>query len=346
MSKIILSICIPTYNREKYLVHTLDSIIGQLNDDPACGVEICISDNASSDNTATLVKEYIKRYPHIVYFRWQHNMGADRNYLKVVEMASGEYCWLFGSDDVMMPGALRRVLAEIETQPDIVLYERAESDRELAREPISIRWTAIQDDYDFDSIRERDRYLHYLSSCHSFGGLFSYLSVIVFRRSCWNQIEGKDRFAGSAYVHVHILLEILKRGAVFHYRTAVVVLCRTGNDSFLSEQSLVGNYRRIQLDIDGYLKISSYVFGFDSEEYHLIRSLVGRSLPISGLAKYKLAFIMMADNDASKKINRILMANGFVWKYFFMRIIEIQPFPILLKMLSQFIAKARAIASK
>lgn len=318
MNKILLSICIPTYNRELYLASTLESIVSQLDEYTRSKVEICISDNASSDDTEALVEEYRKKHPHIVFYRWPQNMGADRNYLRVVEIANGEFCWLFGSDDVMMPGAITRVLAELETQPDIVLYDRAESDHLLNGEPVITSWTDFPGDYDFDSLKERGRFRRYLASCRSFSALFSYLSVIVFRNKRWQAIEFKDRFVGSAYVHMHILLEILQQGAVFHYRRAVVALCRTGNDSFLSDDSLAGHYRRIKLDVDGYREIPMHVFGCDSEEYQLIHSMVGRNLPISGLMKYKLGFNRLGDFEASKKMDRMLFVNGFQFKYFWM----------------------------
>lgn len=320
-----LSICIPTYNRERFLAETLESIVGQLDGDIRDTVEICVSDNASTDGTEGLVREYAGRHPNMVYHRWPENMGADRNYLKVVDIAHGEFCWLFGSDDVMVPGAVRRVLAEIDTQPDIVLYERAESDKELASEPKCTRWTAIRDDYDFETIGERDRYLHYLAECSSFGGLFSYLSVIVFRRARWVATADKDRFVGTAYVHAHILLNMLKQGARFHYRTAVVVLCRTGNDSFLTDDSIVGNYRRIRLDIDGYREIPGHVFGIDSEEFHLIRRLLAKNLPLSGLLKYKLVFLRMGDRESSRRMNRLMSANGFTMKHFLLMLLDKRP---------------------
>lgn len=331
-----LSICIPTYNRERFLADTLESIISQLDNDIRSSVEICISDNASTDNTEDLVKKYSKGHPHIVYYKWQQNMGADRNYLKVVEIAHGEFCWLFGSDDVMMPGAIKCVLAELETQPDVVLYERSESNIELCSKPTYPLWTTLPGDFDFDSVHERDRFLQYLTSCRSFGGLFSYLSVIVFKRLRWHSIANKDRFVGSAYVHVHVLLEILKQGAAFHYRSAVVVLCRIGNDSFLSDESISGNYRRIRLDVDGYREIPGYVFGVDSEEYQLIRSLVARCLPVFGLMKYKLAFLRMGDNESSAKMNRMLLANGFIFKHLCLKLLDNRVLLIVFTLLSRF----------
>jgi glycosyltransferase involved in cell wall biosynthesis len=81
----LITICIPTYNREKFLPETLDSIIEQdgFNIDD---IEIVISDNASVGNTATIVQEYQKKYKNIKYFRNDENIGSDRNILKVMQL--------------------------------------------------------------------------------------------------------------------------------------------------------------------------------------------------------------------------------------------------------------------
>jgi abequosyltransferase len=74
MEKIpLISICIPTYNRKKYLKQCLDSIVNQ-----DCftenQIEIIISDNDSNDNTEKLVKEYQINYKNIKYFINDNNI--------------------------------------------------------------------------------------------------------------------------------------------------------------------------------------------------------------------------------------------------------------------------------
>ena len=56
----LLSICIPTYNREKYLQDTLESIVSQDIFKNTNDVDIVISDNASTDGTRELVEKYLK----------------------------------------------------------------------------------------------------------------------------------------------------------------------------------------------------------------------------------------------------------------------------------------------
>ena len=128
-----LSICIPTYNREKYLKQLLDCIERQLQDIEKNIVEICVSDNASTDNTKQVIQQYQQKYNNITYFRWDKNMGADMNYLKVVEIAHGKYCWLFGSDDFMIDGAIKKMLEQIKEDCDIYLCDSVKCDINMNR---------------------------------------------------------------------------------------------------------------------------------------------------------------------------------------------------------------------
>jgi glycosyltransferase involved in cell wall biosynthesis len=55
--EILLSICIPTYNRATYLKICLDSIMQQMHTDYP--IEIIVSDNFSTDNTLNVVSEFL-----------------------------------------------------------------------------------------------------------------------------------------------------------------------------------------------------------------------------------------------------------------------------------------------
>ncbi len=99
-----ISICIPTYNRAKYLTNCLDSIIHNktfLNQN----IEVCVSDNCSQDETKDVVAEAKKKID-INYNRNKNNLGIPKNFIKVVDMAKGEFIWLIGDDDLLMPDAL------------------------------------------------------------------------------------------------------------------------------------------------------------------------------------------------------------------------------------------------
>lgn len=115
-----LSICIPTFNRAHCLVNCLNSI--RLN----IGInkidyEICISDNGSSDDTQKVVNEFRSNIK-IKYFRFDQNRGRVSNYLKVIEIADGDFIWLLGDDDLLLPNALMTVCELIKANEDVDFF--------------------------------------------------------------------------------------------------------------------------------------------------------------------------------------------------------------------------------
>jgi len=104
-----LSICIPTYNRAELLENCLQSIISNVTS-ARFDYEVCVSDNCSGDKTEEVV---CRAQENIVikYNKNKSNLGRVRNYLNVVDMAEGEFIWLVGDDDLLMPLAIEKVVA-------------------------------------------------------------------------------------------------------------------------------------------------------------------------------------------------------------------------------------------
>jgi len=101
---ILLSICIPTYNRSASLINCLNSIyIASKNS--AIKFEVCISDNNSKDNTLNTIRRFKKKLP-IKFHTLSENKGRVFNYVSVIKMASGKFAWLIGDDDLLLPSAL------------------------------------------------------------------------------------------------------------------------------------------------------------------------------------------------------------------------------------------------
>jgi Glycosyltransferases involved in cell wall biogenesis len=259
-----ISICIPTYNREAYLKQALDSIIRQLTPETKGKIEICVSDNASADNTKKLIEEYKNLYPHITYFRSDINMGADRNYLKASEIANGKYCWFLGSDDIINAGALSSMLKEINTDDDIYLFNRTECNIAMIpfKERKFLSKSTTTRTFEFGT---PEKMKIYLDSCTVLGSLFSYLSSIVVKKTKWDAIDYDESFTGTAYSHVFMLVSILTKSATLKYIDKSFVSCRLGvEDSFAS--NIVD---RIMLDINGYKKIfNSLLYDIEKKELY------------------------------------------------------------------------------
>jgi len=105
-----LSICIPTYNRAKYLADTLESIVRQKEFGE---IEVVVSDNCSSDRTRDVALEYANQFPeNIVYSRNETNL-LDGNFPKALSLGRGEFLKLLNDTAPLRPGALERMLATI-----------------------------------------------------------------------------------------------------------------------------------------------------------------------------------------------------------------------------------------
>lgn len=105
----LLSIAIPTYNRAACLRELLSVLAEQLKNNEE-RVELIISDNASPDETPTVVKDFISRGLQVRYMRNTENIGPDANFLQCFEQARGKYVWLFSDDDLIVPGGVAKVV--------------------------------------------------------------------------------------------------------------------------------------------------------------------------------------------------------------------------------------------
>jgi glycosyltransferase involved in cell wall biosynthesis len=115
-----ISICIPTYNRAAHLRNCLHSIILN-NKKSAIDFEVCVSDNCSTDETEKIVRQ-AQSSIGIKYQKNPGNLGLAGNFLKVVGMAEGEFVWILGDDDLMMPNALEELNGLIGGHPDVDFF--------------------------------------------------------------------------------------------------------------------------------------------------------------------------------------------------------------------------------
>ena len=240
-----LSICVPTYNREFFLKVLLDSIISQANPDE---VQIAIADNASSDQTMALVENIRLNYPNIVYFRWPQNVGPDRNFMKAMEIANGDYCWLMGSDDYVPAEAIKNILARLR-DADVYLIGRTEADFHLKKlqDRCWLNENAPDQEFDFSSKKE---IIKYFNACRGLGGAFSFISSLIVKRESWARFPCEEKFIGMLFSHVSVVLSMVMSGCKLSYIKEPLVVCRSGNDSFFTD-----GVQRGLIDLRGYRQL-------------------------------------------------------------------------------------------
>lgn len=112
-----VSIGLPVFNGEKYLKEALDSILAQTYSD----FELIISDNASTDCTQQICREYATKDSRIRYYCNENNLGAPKNFNRVFELSSSEYFKWAAYDDLLAPEYLEKCVDVLDKNPSIVL---------------------------------------------------------------------------------------------------------------------------------------------------------------------------------------------------------------------------------
>jgi glycosyltransferase involved in cell wall biosynthesis len=112
-----LSIGLPVYNGGRYLAKSFDALLGQSYGD----FELIVSDNASTDDTADICRDYESRDARIRYYRQPRNIGSSPNHNFVVELARGELFKWASYDDLYARELLARCVEALDERPDAVL---------------------------------------------------------------------------------------------------------------------------------------------------------------------------------------------------------------------------------
>lgn len=116
MSKLV-SVCIPTYNRSNSLKRAIKNILAQTYTE----IEILISDNCSTDETASLCESLIKENNKIKYFRQLSNIGPTANFEFVRKKSKGEYFIWHSDDDYLENDYIEKCVSEFEKNEDLIL---------------------------------------------------------------------------------------------------------------------------------------------------------------------------------------------------------------------------------
>lgn len=114
MRTVRVSVCIATYNGEKFIKRQLESIISQLDE---CD-EVVISDDGSTDATLQIVKSFNSPLIRVLDNKLKH--GYTGNFENVLNEAKGEYVFLSDQDDEWAPNKVEKCLECLKTYDFVV----------------------------------------------------------------------------------------------------------------------------------------------------------------------------------------------------------------------------------
>lgn len=123
MIKTKLDIVLITFNRKPFLKETLDVLLSESS--PINDFDITILDNASTDGTGELIKEYLLKYSNLKYIKNTKNIGGCANIAKaLVEVPQKEYVWVLCDNDTYDWDAWKDVECGIEQNFDVVMTRK------------------------------------------------------------------------------------------------------------------------------------------------------------------------------------------------------------------------------
>jgi glycosyltransferase involved in cell wall biosynthesis len=113
----LLSIAITTYNRSKWLRHSLSRLVDATRPWRDV-VEVVVCDNASTDETPDVVRQYLGE-PNFSAHRNATNVGMLGNLGATARASHGAFVWMLGDDDLLIDGAIENVLEGLASHPEV-----------------------------------------------------------------------------------------------------------------------------------------------------------------------------------------------------------------------------------
>lgn len=222
MSNPFLSICIPTFNRSPYLCKTLDAIVSEPLFQETDEIEIIVSDNASTDDTPSLMSRFCSTYPgKIQYLRLTEPIDSHFNFQNALDHGRGEYLKLLNDNTLFRLGMLRKLYDNIKLHPDGDVF--LTNHKTCHSEPEK-RITTVNEAVDYGSF------------------FITWISSYTYRRRSYASLPEPFRYYMYYFPQVDIYFRILKDGGVSY----------TFNESYFERQGVTYNLKvRNEADIYG-----------------------------------------------------------------------------------------------
>ncbi|MCF7843484.1 glycosyltransferase family 2 protein [Candidatus Gracilibacteria bacterium] len=295
MSKKILSICIPTYNRAECLKDCLNSIFYQLKNEQVLEkIEVVISDNASTDNTTEIVKSFQKQFNNILYFKNEKNLGFDRNLAKTVRESGGKYCLTIGDDDAFFDDVILFIIKRLETE-SIPFYglNGWGYDNNLKETVLPHPNLNIQEDQKYEKLSD---FVKSIKKYEDIVGIFTGMSTQLFLREKWADYKNKDEYLDTQVAHMFILLTIFK-DLPYTQIAKPIIKTRSSNVRWVTMTGLETAQRRVVGTVSGLkwirgkfdLPISNTkinVYFYVREYWFTFKEIIKRTLEITGFSYF------------------------------------------------------------
>lgn len=191
----VLSILVPTYNRKEYLQDNIKNISNQIKEEGLANeVELCISDNASTDGTIAYLTNINEKFIHINFNVM--NYGYDMNLCTLLNMSKGKYIWFLSDDDVISKGAVKWIVEQLCNDLDGVylkpIFFREKIDEQSKRPSIL-------------------NYSDHIQALKDINWIVSFVSAFIMNRDKIIDFN-LNEFIGLGFIHTPMVLNLINNG--------------------------------------------------------------------------------------------------------------------------------------
>lgn len=182
-----LSVVIPCFNEEVNIKGTLETVLSTV-EKTGCSYEILVVDDGSSDNTISVVEEFVRTHPELPVSLMKNgkNRGLARTYFDYAKIAKGKYYFLVPGDNCEPQESLLAILERM-GEADMILSYHAISERPLFRQIISRGFTICVNIlsgfslkyYNGGNLYPRESVMKYRSRAYGFGFLAEMLTQML-----------------------------------------------------------------------------------------------------------------------------------------------------------------------
>lgn len=268
-----VSVCVVTYNQEKYIAECLDSLVSQETD---FKFEIIVGEDCSTDGTRAIVQQYVDKYPNLIkpIFHKQ-NVGAVENVKQVYIAAKGKYIAHIDGDDMALPTKLQKQFDILEENLDCNVCSHDMKQINQYRISKKSSWTYTEGKYDlFDLYQKLPFFAH-----------SSKMFINRYDSTFWNELLNNPYILD---IDVHI--ENLKDGSIYHINERLGVY---RVDTGISSKGT--NYNEVfPLGLERAFEKGLQIYEYDAEKLKVIKDL------------YALAMLQCAYNYAIYDKNEML----------------------------------------
>lgn len=232
-----LSICIPTFNRAKYL-HELLENISTISNKYKDYFEIVVSDNCSNDNTEDIVRkfQYANKDISCKYIKQASNIGPENNFYFVASQASNKYLIVLGDDDKISDNFFKALLKHEEEDIDMFILNFSVFNLDFSR-------CTKKETYSF---KDDTLFTHKNKVLETFGPGPSFISSIILKKELFEKVEQTEYAIFNKYGFSFLFLVYLsisnKKNLKVMYLKDTLILQRSGNSSIadFDEQFFTG----------------------------------------------------------------------------------------------------------